>query len=120
MSKVLKNGVRVGSTVVEQDKNGALPFDRVLISAATTATLDGKHEAFVGTGVACALTFPPVAGNTGRRIMVKNRGTGSITATAAGSDHFFDTASATTVVIATLKSREFMCDGAFWLALTTN
>jgi lysophospholipase L1-like esterase len=90
---------------------------RVVVSAASTLTLDRTGTVFVFTGTTTTWTLPALANNTGLAYRIKNRGSGAITLQRAGSDNIYDTSSVTSISIAAGASREIINDGSFWLAI---
>lgn len=83
-------------------------------SAAQTLTATPKLNVFTGSS-AVTWTLPAVAGNTGRFIRIKNRGSATLTISRAGSDQIYSTAANTTVTVAAGVALLLINDGTYWL-----
>lgn len=72
---------------------------------------------YVFTGTTDTWTLPALAGNTGVRYWIKNRGSGNLTIARAGSDELYDTAARTSITIAAGQGCYIENDGSYWLVL---
>jgi hypothetical protein len=92
-------------------------YRRFSITGAATATLDRSASAWVGTATSGTpvWTLPAVADNAGMELVLKNRGTVSITVQRAGSDNIYDTGIVVSVTLAAGASMQLLCDGTYWL-----
>lgn len=59
-------------------------------------------------------TLPAVSGNTGRVLMIKNRGTGALTVDTTGADEIFTTTNVSSFSLAVGLGATFVCDGTYW------
>jgi len=87
----------------------------VIVDANATMTLTRDASVYVNSGGAPTWTLPAIANNTGLLYKIKNRGTGSITLTRAGSDQIYDTAAVSTLTITAGSSVDIVNDGTYWL-----
>lgn len=93
-----------------------VPSTSLLVTAATTLTLSGAYTDYIYTGSAPATwRLPPVSGNTGLKLYLKNRGAGNvrIITNAGGDDMFFD-APYNTVDMGTGVTYFFVNDGTYY------
>lgn len=71
---------------------------------------------YVFTGTTSTWTLPPVIGNSGGVINIKNRGSGTVTINAyAGANEIFTNAAVNTYALTTGSAIILRCDGTYWL-----
>jgi hypothetical protein len=74
----------------------------------------GSKSFYVNTGGNVTWTLPSIASSLGATYFVKNRGTGTITLNASGSDNLFFTGVQTSVAISPGEAYIVACDGSYW------
>lgn len=95
--------------------------EAVTTSAAASLTLTTAFSAYVFTGSSpTTWTLPAISGNTGKRLIVENRGSAAITLQRAGTDQIWFLAALTNVTIAAGGSMILVNDGTYWNSLSTD
>jgi hypothetical protein len=69
---------------------------------------------YIFTGSTTTWTLPDMAGSIGKRIYIKNAGSGNITLNTAGSDLIYDTSSGSSITIAPGASRIIVASASSW------
>ena len=91
--------------------NGA--FNLSPAASSGTVTL-GSKSFYVNTGGNVIWTLPLIASSLGATYFIKNRGTGTITLNASGSDSLFFTSATYSVAISPGEAYIVSCDGSYW------
>ena len=91
--------------------NGA--FNLSPATSSGTVTL-GSKSFYVNTGGNVIWTLPLIASSLGATYFIKNRGTGTITLNASGSDNLFFTSVTPSVAISPGEAYIVSCDGSYW------
>lgn len=88
-----------------------------IVSNAAPGTLSADQKYWVFNGTTATWTLPAVAGNTGCELVVKNRGSGTLTVQRAGLNQIYDTSAVTSVAVAAGGVARFVNDGTYWLKI---
>jgi hypothetical protein len=84
-----------------------------LVTSTTNTVID--QSIAVWTGGAGTLKLPTISSNTGMVIIIKNRGSGTLTvASNAGASEVYDTSAATSKSVLAGTSFTFVNDGTYW------
>lgn len=98
---------------------GAVPFPESVSTSTTTLTLNATVGVYTFTGSSPATwTLPAVSGNKDRQIIVKNRGSATITVQRAGSDNLYTTTTATSISVTAGDWAKLINDGTYWVVTT--
>jgi len=95
-------------------------LNKTLLSSEATLVLTANKTVnyFANTGGATTWTLPPVSGNTGKQIIIVNKGSGNISInTHAGNLELFDGAPLNAMPLITGATYGLYCDGVHWTAL---
>lgn len=97
---------------------GLAPSIRIVTGTDTVDSTPGDHT-IVGNHatVAFSITLLAAAANTGRHLVIKNKGAAAVTVDATGLGQIFTTALVNTMVLSTGDSITLQSDGATWLVL---
>jgi hypothetical protein len=94
---------------------GGNVYESVVVSAATTLTFSAGTRNYVFSGTAASTwTVPSIAGNTGIRQVIKNRGTVNLVIATAGSDNFYSNGLVTTYTVTPGSAIVILNDGTYW------
>jgi hypothetical protein len=86
-----------------------------LSAAASSGSVSlGSKSFYVNTGGNVIWTLPLIASSLGATYFIKNRGTGTITLNASGSDNLFFTSVTPSVAISPGEAYIVSCDGSYW------
>lgn len=97
----------------------ATPFPEAVSTSTTTLTLQPTVGVYTFTGSSPATwTLPAVSGNKDRQIIIKNRGSATITVQRAGSDQLYTTSAVTSTTVTAGGWAKFVNDGVYWAVLT--
>lgn len=96
--------------------NNITALTRSTVVASTAQTLPAAARFYIHTGGAVTSTLPVIAGNTGREIYVKNRGTGTLTLNSE-TNKMWNTSVVSSVSIVTGAGIGFINDGTYWVRL---
>lgn len=93
----------------------ATPFPEAVSTSTTTLTLQPTVGVYTFTGSSPATwTLPAVSGNKDRQIIIKNRGSATITAQRAGSDQLYTTTTTTSTTVTAGDWIKLINDGTYW------
>lgn len=98
---------------------GAVPFPESVSTSTTTLTLNSTVGVYTFTGSSPATwTLPTVSGNKDRQIIIKNRGSATITVQRAGSDQLYTTSAVTSTTVTAGSWAKLVNDSVYWNVLT--
>lgn len=93
-------------------------YSVITSSAATLSLTSNTASVYVFTGSTTTWTLPTVSGNTGREIIIKNRGSGNITLNSnAGGNDIYNTSAANTISVTPGSSLVLINDGTYYLVI---
>lgn len=94
----------------------ATPFPEAVSTSTTTLTLQPTVGVYTFTGSSPATwTLPAVSQNQDRQIIIKNRGSATITVQRAGSDNLYTTTTATSTTVTAGDWIKLINDGTYWV-----
>lgn len=96
--------------------NNIAALQRTTLVASTAQALAATVENYIHTGGAVVSTLPLVAGNTGKRVFIKNRGTGTLTINAE-TNKMWNTSVVTGLALVAGSGVAFVNDGTYWVRL---
>lgn len=97
----------------------ATPFPEAVSTSTTTLTLQPTVGVYTFTGSSPATwTLPAVSQNQDRQIIIKNRGSATITVQRAGSDQLYTTSAVTSTTVSAGGWAKLVNDGVYWAVLT--
>ncbi len=85
------------------------------ISAGSATLSNTTTGDIVFTGTTSTFTLPAVAGNSGMKYIIKNRGSGNITLQRAGSDNIYTTTTVTSIIIIPGATCMITDDATYWV-----
>ncbi|MDR6969181.1 hypothetical protein J2X31_003208 [Flavobacterium arsenatis] len=116
----LINADTTGKSIVTKEFLQNKTNSATTLSETATAilTADKTVNYFANTGGATTWTLPPVSDNTGKQIIIVNKGTGNISInTHAGNLELFDGAPLNAMPLIPGATYGLYCDGVHWTAL---
>jgi hypothetical protein len=91
--------------------------ESITVSSAGTLTLAGS-SVYVFSGTTTTWTLPAVAGTTGKRYKIKNRGSGNITlGTTSAANEIYSTSAVNSLTISAGQAVELVSDGTYYLVM---
>ena len=94
----------------------ATPFPEAVSTSTTTLTLQPTVGVYTFTGSSPATwTLPAVSQNQDRQIIIKNRGSATITVQRAGSDQLYTTSAVTSTTVTAGDWIKLINDGTYWV-----
>jgi hypothetical protein len=106
----LQSAVGTNTTAIANLQNGVL-----VASTAQTLTATKATNFYIHTGAAVTSTMPNVAGNTGKVMWVKNRGTAALTLNFETNKLWNTAGLASSLAFAVGSQCGFVNDGTFWV-----
>lgn len=111
-----------GSFNTLQAQYNTMDRPTVVRTLATAYTVNSGNRIHVHTVGAASWTLPAPSGSAiGRDVIIHNRGTGVLTLwSATGSQIFRNGAAAANIAIAISETHHLVCDGTYWVVLTSD
>jgi hypothetical protein len=102
-----------GWTIISKSDGAMAPIETGVATFNLGVTSQIAYD-YVFTGSTTTWTLPDRAGSIGKRIYIKNAGSGNITLNTAGSDLIYDTSSGSSITIAPGASRIIVASASSW------
>lgn len=96
--------------------NNITALQRTTLVTSTAQALTGIVQNYIHTGGAVTSTLPTVAGNTGKQVYVKNRGTGALLINAE-TNKMWNGSVVTGISVVAGAGTMFVNDGTYWVRM---